>query len=184
LEVVDGPGAIRVVNLGATPVILGGDARRCTVLVPGAPVKALKFWEEKGQVYCLDILAEKTYPVSPGYRHPLKKVEVVVCSNDKGAKSSASAPVPRKPASPASSAIAPVKKPKPGLPSVSIAKPPSSPKASQQATPPPPLPTKSGPQPSLKQKPSAPVTGACPVCDTLVKGVAGNRRCTNCWTMF
>lgn len=81
LAVEDGPNKVRTVNLGATPVVIGGDGAKCTVQVAGAPGKALKFWEKDGQVYCLDIVAEKTFPVAPGYRHRLKQSEVVVCSN-------------------------------------------------------------------------------------------------------
>jgi hypothetical protein len=92
LEVVQAPGDVRAVNLGGTPVFIGGDRNKCTVFVPGAPGKALKFWEQDGQVYCLNVVAEKTYPVSPGYRHPLKNVEVVVCSNEKSRKAFSASP--------------------------------------------------------------------------------------------
>lgn len=189
LEVVDDQGVVRVVNLGATPVFIGGDARRCTVLVVGAPLKALKFWEENGQVYCLDILAEKTYPVSPGYRHPLKNSEVVVCSNGRSAKlASASAPAPAvrlKEPKPVPPATVPMKKSLPGPHSVTAPtpKPAVSPKASQPPTAPASFSSKPVPPPQ-KQTPSVPVTGACPVCSAQVKGVAGKRRCPNCWTMF
>ena len=83
LEVVDGSQGVRTVNLGAIPVLIGGDRSKCTLFVPGAPGKALKFWEKDGQIYCLDIVSEKTFPVSPGHRHRLKNAEVVLCSNDK-----------------------------------------------------------------------------------------------------
>ena len=175
LEVVDDQGVVRVVNLGATPVFIGGDARRCTVLVVGAPMKALKFWEDNGQVYCLDILAEKTFPVSPGYRRPLKNSEVVVCSNGRSGKL-ASTPAPT--AVPAKKSL-----PRPHSVTAPTPKPAVSPKASQPPTAPTSFSSKPVPPPQ-KQTPSVPVTGACPVCSAQVKGVAGKRRCPNCWTMF
>lgn len=78
LELRYSPYSSRVVNLGPTPVILGGDPKRATVHVPGAPAKALQFWEKDGQVYCLDIVNEQTFPVSPGYRRRLRDCEIVV----------------------------------------------------------------------------------------------------------
>jgi hypothetical protein len=198
LEVIDGPHEVRTVNLGATPITIGGDGRKCTLLVAGAPGMALKFWENAGQVYCLDVLSEKTYPVSPGYRHPLKKAEVVVCSNDKGAKTR-SLPPPRKrtAASPAAvphmpRAAAPTAAPKPtahppkaeAVPTVSVAHVTASPKSSQPPTarvsrpnaPPPPVPT--------NQEPAVPIKGTCPVCGATSNGIPGQRRCKQCFTMF
>jgi hypothetical protein len=203
LEVADGQREIRAVNLGATPVIIGGDGRKCTVLIAGAPGMALKFWEKEGQVFCLDILAEKTYPVSPGYRHPVKKAEVTVCSNDKGPKTR-SLPPPRKPAA----------VPPPGLPQVARAAAPPAPKhvnpvvpvAAARAIPPklqaapaaakpaaalkvsqpPPIPQPSTPLPAapMNQEPPAPITSDCPVCGDPTNGIPGQRRCLNCFTKF
>jgi hypothetical protein len=190
LEVVDGPRDIRAVNLGATPVTIGGDARKCTVLIAGAPGIALKFWENEGQVYCLDVLAEKTYPVSPGYCHPLKKAEVAVCSNDKGPKTH-SAPPPRKPA-----AVAPAT-----VPRVARADAPALAKHAKHVVPPrmhaahasakpaaSPAPAPSVPisRPSAPpgQPASPPIKGVCPVCGDAKTGIPGHRRCGNCFTMF
>src|SRR5262249_13370394 len=61
LNVVYGPDQVRSVNLGDTPVVIGGDGRKCTVQVAGAPGMALKFWEKDGLVHCLDGLAEEAY---------------------------------------------------------------------------------------------------------------------------
>lgn len=195
LEVVDANGKVRVVNLGATPVFLGGDARWCAVLIDGAPGRALKFWEEEGQVYCLDVLAEKTTPVAPGYRHRLKSSDVVVCSNERGSKPSAA---PRQAAAPAAAAPV-VKKPKADPPAPKAAPAAPAPKAVVpkataapppklvQPPPPPPKPAASvppAPPPPPKQAPAEPVTAPCPVCGNLVTGVVWERRCTSCWTMF
>src|SRR6185295_12908746 len=79
LEITFGQRAGQAVNLGTTPIIIGGNATKCTILVPGAPQRALKFWENNGQVYCLDVVAEKTFTVSPGYQHRLRDALIVVC---------------------------------------------------------------------------------------------------------
>ena len=81
LELRDESNQFRSVNLGKTPVFIGGDRRKCDLHVAGAQAKALKFWEDGGQLYCLDVVAEKTYPVSPGYRRQLKNSEVTICSS-------------------------------------------------------------------------------------------------------
>ena len=82
LEIRHGPREVRRVNLGDRPVLVGGDRDRCTALVRGAPALALRFTQKDGQLYCLDVLAEKTIPVGPGYHRPLMDVEVVVCSSE------------------------------------------------------------------------------------------------------
>jgi hypothetical protein len=82
LEIRHGPREVRRINLGAQPVLVGGDGERCSALVRGAPALALRFTRKEGQLYCLDVLAEKTFPVGPGYRRPLMDVEVVVCSSE------------------------------------------------------------------------------------------------------
>jgi GYF domain 2 len=82
LEIRHGPREVRRINLGDRPVLVGGDQSRCTALVRGAPALALRFTQKDGQLYCLDVLAEKTIPVGPGYRRPLMDVEVVVCSSE------------------------------------------------------------------------------------------------------
>ncbi|MCS7016949.1 MAG: DUF2135 domain-containing protein [Gemmatales bacterium] len=82
LELRWGPRKSCIVNLGSQPVVIGGDSKRATVYVPGAPAKALQFWEKDGQVYCLDVLKEETTPVSPGYRRRLRDCEIIVhCSS-------------------------------------------------------------------------------------------------------
>ena len=82
LEIRHGAREVRRINLGDQPVLVGGDRERCTALVRGAPSLALRFTQKDGQLYCLDVLAEKTFPVAPGYRRPLMDVEVVVCSSE------------------------------------------------------------------------------------------------------
>ena len=82
LEIRHGPREVRRINLGDQPVLVGGDGERCSALVRGAPALALRFTRKEGQLYCLDVLAEKTFPVGPGYRRPLMDVEVVVCSSE------------------------------------------------------------------------------------------------------
>jgi hypothetical protein len=105
LEIRHGAREVRRINLGDRPVLVGGDRERCTALVRGAPSLALRFTQKDGQLYCLDVLAEKTFPVAPGYRRPLMDVEVVVCSSDgrtaprtqrAGAPAVASAPIAKK----------------------------------------------------------------------------------------
>ena len=195
LEVVDESGAVRVVNLGTTPVILGGDGRWCTVTIAGAPGRALKFWEEKGQVYCLDILAEKTNPVAPGYRPTLKNVDVVVCSNEQGRT-----PPPKKATKPVVENPPVTNKPK-ATPTPPIVKPPVV-NAPPKASPPNPAPTPvvkppvvsappkasppKAPPPKAPQqeKAEAQVEGPCPVCVKKITGTPWKRRCTDCWTTF
>lgn len=156
---------------------------------------ALKFWENDGQVYCLDVLSEKTYPVSPGYRHPLKKAEVVVCSNDKGAKTRSMPPPRKRAAAPPvavphmARAVAPTASPKQAahppkaeaVPTVSGAHAAASPKSSQ-----PPMARVSQPNasPPANQEPAVPIKGTCPVCGDTSTGVPGQRRCKQCFTMF
>ena len=82
LEIRHGPREVRRINLGDRPVLVGGDGERCSALVRGAPALALRFTQKDGQLYCLDVLAEKTIPVAPGYRRALMDVEVVVCSSE------------------------------------------------------------------------------------------------------
>jgi hypothetical protein len=179
LEVVDDTGAVRVVNLGANPIVLGGDARWCTVMVPGAPGKALKFWEENGQIYCLDVVAEKTSPVSPGYRRALRQVHVVVCSNDTVAKSLSPPPLSAKP-KPVAETAEPAKKASP----VPALKPAPTPKAPPPPAAAAPIPSKPAAKSPPQQAPATPVAGRCPMCNTETMGIVGKRRCTNCWTMF
>jgi len=194
LEVAFGPGETRVVNLGATPVVLGGDGRKCTICVKDAPGMALKFWEKDGQILCLDVLAEKTFPVATGYRRTLKGVEVSVCSNEKGTRAPAFSPAPASPPrkAPPSSA-SPRPEPRPASAPKAVQAPPPKPApipkavAPISATPPRSAPAVSSPQP----KPTKPasqssnaVSGACPMCGDVSSGEPGKRRCPGCYTMF
>jgi Ca-activated chloride channel family protein len=79
LEIADGRGPVLRVNLGSQPVFIGGDPHRCTVAVPQAPPRALRFLVRDGQVECLDVLKEQAFFVSPGYRRQLASSTVVVC---------------------------------------------------------------------------------------------------------
>lgn len=187
LEVVDGPHEVRAVNLGATPVVIGGDGSKCTVLVAGAPGRALKFWAKDDQVFCLDILAEKTYPVSPGYCYRLKQSDVVVCSNDRSAKG-LSVPKSHKPSAPPAptaskssrEAASPTSKPV----NSAVPKPAPSPKASRPSTVQTSESSKLVQQPQITPESSLPVAAACPICGNLKKGLPGKRRCPDCFTLF
>ncbi len=175
LEVVYGPREVRSVNLGATPVIIGGDGAKCTVWVQGAPGKALKFWEQDGQVFCLDIVAEKTRVVVPGYRHPLKKAEVVVCSSSTGAQPAARvAPIPAVGIPVARPAVAPPRQAPTAPPRQAPAAPPRQTPAA--ATP------RQAPAPAPFRKPVDP--NACPTCAKTAPGSPGKRYCILCDRLF
>jgi hypothetical protein len=184
VEVVYSSGEVCTVNLGATPVYIGGNSRSCTIWVAGAPGKALKLWEQDGQIYCLDVVAEKTYPVSPGYRHPLKNALVTVCSHGRGARVP---PAPRQPIPiptpvprlatvaqqppPVAAHVVPVPRPLQAAPAMAL--PAAAPPVAQQL-----------PRLPVKQDASGQVAESCPVCGDIATGIRGRRRCSNCLSTF
>ncbi len=171
LEVTFGQRAANVVNLGVTPVFVGGNPDKCTIAIPGAPERALKFWEGDGQVFCLDVLAEKTFPVTAGYRHRLRDAAIAVCSSDKtGEEHRSPRPVSPSPVIPTARLVVP-SKPK-------AAKPPKAP-ADRSKTPAPVKSLRAAPAPAPAIKPVP-----CPECGCLIKGLGGRRVCPNCATAF
>lgn len=80
LEIAFGPREVRTFTLGATPVSLGGDERRVSVLVAGCPPIALRYRLDGERVLCQDVVAERTFEVSQGDQRALGKVVVTVRS--------------------------------------------------------------------------------------------------------
>src|SRR5262249_15870534 len=118
---------------------------------------------------CLDVVAEKTSPVEPGYRRTLKSAEVIVCSNDRRARRQDSQPKRTTPAIAKGVLVdeAPRAKQK---------KPPEQRKPPMQSAPGPPTP----PPPAGAEI----GTATCPVCGDTKTGIPGKRRCTNCAAVF
>jgi hypothetical protein len=183
LEVSFGPRATHVVNLGAAPVLLGGNAAKCTILVPGAPQRALKFWEQDGQIFCLDVVAEKTYPVTPGHQQRLRDAQITVCSS--GERSAIASPaVATKTQHDGPARVAVVEDPPPAPRPSRKPTPASAPQAARPAQAAPPAPSKPARPAPETPKAGAAVAGACPVCGHLAKGEPGKRHCASCYSVF
>jgi hypothetical protein len=79
LEVRSPTGGVRSINLGAEPVYVGSDSRRCTVFVPQAPGRALRYILRGDQVELLDVVHEQTFLVGPGDHRQVGAASIVVC---------------------------------------------------------------------------------------------------------
>lgn len=80
LEIAVSPREIRTVTLGGAPVTLGGDERRASFYVAGAPPVALRYRFHGETVLCDDATTGTTMEVPPGDRRMLGKVTITVCS--------------------------------------------------------------------------------------------------------
>jgi Mg-chelatase subunit ChlD len=80
LEIAFGAREVRTVTLGTAPVSIGGDERRASVYVAGAPAVALRYRLHGESVLCQDMQTGQTLEVQPGDQRSLGKVTVKVCS--------------------------------------------------------------------------------------------------------
>ena len=79
IEIRYGPSETRIVSLGPTPITVGGDPQRCTILARNAPPVALRYTLQGSQVLCEDVPAERMCTVAPGDSRTAGTVTIVVC---------------------------------------------------------------------------------------------------------
>lgn len=137
------------VNLGADPVLVGGDGRACAVFARGAPPVALRFWLEGGRVYCEDVPNRRQ--AEARLDQPLTVGALSLTVRASSAPAPADAPTPPTPAPPRPTVQPSVPQPPPARP----------------APPPAPAVAVSPPRPVA---PSAPTIPASPSAPTIPAG--------------
>lgn len=88
------------VNLGATPVKIGGDARACTVYARDARGVAYQYRFENGVVSCVDYATEKTEQVPFGHERTIGAIVVTVRGGQSKSATDASPGGPPRPPPP------------------------------------------------------------------------------------
>ena len=81
LEVTYAPREVRMINLGATPVTIGGDSRQCDVCAPNAAGVVLRYYLRDGQVFREDGAGGTQIRVHPGDVQTVGRITVTVCAS-------------------------------------------------------------------------------------------------------